>query len=348
MPTFLPRLTVAICLLAAPVLAQRVILVDDDGAQCPGAMRYIQEAVSAATPGTTILVCPGTYPGTVYIEGSQKNGLRLLAVGPAEGVVIRGDFTECDGIHLIDVDGVLIRGFTVTGFGCPDTPPTRSQFGAGADIRLTNSNFNTIEYNRLSNNWMFGIRATPGARADNNVLQYNEIFAIDQNGFGCGIMLGGGGGFHANNLIRGNKIYDTPGAGIMVNDAGRGNMVVGNDLFNNGRYGIDNRTSNGTLIFGNRVVNSPGYWSTSPAGAPGSLDARGLNVGASVGLTIRLNEITGNAGLDVVWDGSGDNTFEANSCGAANQPRLCARQVGCAAGSRCAAVEKGWPNYDMM
>src|SRR5713101_2423082 len=98
----------AVVALARPALAQRVILVDDDGAQCPGAVTTIQEAVERASAGTTILVCPGTYTGTVNIAGSEKNGIQLMAIGPAEGAVLttRSD-SDCDGFRLSDVRGVL-------------------------------------------------------------------------------------------------------------------------------------------------------------------------------------------------------------------------------------------------
>src|SRR5437763_12464273 len=90
--------------LTQPALAQRVVLVDDDGAQCPGAVATIQEAVERASIGTTILVCPGAYFGTVNISGSGKNGIQLMAVGPADGVVLttRND-SDCDGFFLSEV-----------------------------------------------------------------------------------------------------------------------------------------------------------------------------------------------------------------------------------------------------
>src|SRR2546429_7227085 len=142
--------------LATPALAQRVVLVDDDGAQCPGAVATIQEAVERASAGTTILVCPGTYFGTVNVSGSAKNGIQLMAVGPADGVVLttKND-SDCNGFSLSEVSGVLIRGFTVKDFRC--APSTPSAFGAGISIRLENADFNTIEYNRLSNTGMFGV-----------------------------------------------------------------------------------------------------------------------------------------------------------------------------------------------
>jgi parallel beta-helix repeat protein len=327
--------------LSQPALAQRVVLVDDDGAQCPGAAATIQEAVERASTGTTILVCPGTYTGTVNIAGSEKNGIQLMAVGPVEGVVLttRSD-SDCFGFALSDVKGVLIRGFTVKDFRC--APSTASAFGAGISIRLENADFNTIEYNRLSNTGMFGVRLVD---ASNNLVQSNTIYSIDGIGFGCAIMTSGAK--TAKNLFRNNTIYDTPGAGLMIRD-GTENIIIGNDIYNTGRFGVELQNEKGTRVEGNRVVSSPGYWGLSPAGTPGSLDARAVSVTTSSGLTIRLNNITGNSGLDIFWDGEGQQTFTDNSCGTANQPKLCNKQVGCAAGTRCAAQEKAWPDYLMM
>jgi parallel beta-helix repeat protein len=327
--------------LAPAALAQRVVLVDDDGAQCPGAVATIQEAVERASAGTTILVCPGTYFGTVNVSGSGKSGIQLMAVGPADGVVLttKND-SDCNGFSLSEVSGVLIRGFTVKDFRC--APSTPSAFGAGISIRLENADFNTIEYNRLSNTGMFGVRMV---NASNNLIQSNTISSIDGIGFGCAIMTSGAS--TAKNLFRNNSIFDTPGAALMIHD-GTENVIIGNDLYNNGRYGVELLNEKGTRVEGNRIVSSPGYWGLSPAGTPGSLDARAVSATTSSGLTIRLNNITGNAGLDIFWDGEGQQTFSDNSCGTANQPKLCNKQVGCAAGSRCAAQERAWPDYSMM
>src|SRR5665811_606526 len=59
----------------------QLLMVDDDGADCPGALHTIQEAVAAAPSGATILVCPGIYRGTVNIVGEAKNALKLIATG---------------------------------------------------------------------------------------------------------------------------------------------------------------------------------------------------------------------------------------------------------------------------
>lgn len=77
---------VAVCVAAATAFpaapsqaAQAVIVVDDNGTQCPSApFTTIQAAINAASPGDEIRVCAGTYNEVVTVN---KANLRL--VGPA-------------------------------------------------------------------------------------------------------------------------------------------------------------------------------------------------------------------------------------------------------------------------
>ncbi|MEV6651019.1 right-handed parallel beta-helix repeat-containing protein [Streptomyces sp. NPDC051219] len=77
---------VAVCVAAATAFpavpsqaAQTVLVVDDNGVQCPGApFTTIQAAITAASPGDEIRVCAGTYNEVVTVN---KANLRL--VGPA-------------------------------------------------------------------------------------------------------------------------------------------------------------------------------------------------------------------------------------------------------------------------
>jgi hypothetical protein len=64
------------------------LVVDDNGADCRDAdFTRIQDAVDAAAPGATILVCAGTYLEQVTIA---TNDLRLLATGKPGDVVLDG------------------------------------------------------------------------------------------------------------------------------------------------------------------------------------------------------------------------------------------------------------------
>jgi hypothetical protein len=101
-----------------------VLVVDNDGADCPNAdFTTIQAAVDAAEPGSTILVCAGTYVEWVVIE---KDELRVLAKGKPGDVVLDGEnipgsacsptstvAMQCAGFELRNAHSNVIEGFLV-------------------------------------------------------------------------------------------------------------------------------------------------------------------------------------------------------------------------------------------
>jgi parallel beta-helix repeat protein len=312
---YLVLLSLALGLAPAPAQCGQILFVDDDGAQCPGALPTIQEAVAQATRGATILVCPGTYRKTVNISGHAKDGVRLIALGGQDEVVLQGDHTEEDGIRLEDVDSVLVRGFTIRDFG--NIPTTASQFGNGCGIHLQNANYNTIEHNRVSKTDMMGITVEGSGR---NLIRYNFIFEISPGGYGNGI--GMYGAKSANNLIFQNYAYRQEAGGIYVNSAGPGNIILDNNFSNNGDRGIYHGNTEGTWIEGNRFSYNAGYRGVSPAAQGPS---RGIVLRKSNKVTVFDNTIRGNTAFDISWDKSGEITFANNSCDTADQPGLCAR-----------------------
>jgi hypothetical protein len=110
---------------AAPGQAAATVrVVDDNGAQCPGAaFTTIQSAIDAASPGDTIKVCAGTYNEVVTVN---KANLRL--VGPAAaplGTSCRNagtpnpsrqaiiQSTGGSGTVRLQENGIRFSGFTV-------------------------------------------------------------------------------------------------------------------------------------------------------------------------------------------------------------------------------------------
>lgn len=98
-------------------------VVDDDRAQCPNAQfTTIQSAVTAATPGDTVLVCPGTYPEQVVVPAG-KDGVTLRSQVPLAAVIqapptIAIDAVNSKAIVRITVSqNVTVREFTITGPG---------------------------------------------------------------------------------------------------------------------------------------------------------------------------------------------------------------------------------------
>jgi parallel beta-helix repeat protein len=172
-------------------------------------------------------VCPGTYRKTVAIKGHDKDGIRLIALGGQDEVILQGDHTEEDGIRLEEVDSAVVRGFTVRDFG--NIPATASQYGWGCGIHLQNANYNTVEQNRISKNDMMGITVEGSGR---NIFRYNFMFEIIGNGIGMW------GAKSANNFIFQNYAYRNEFGGIYMDNAGPGNIVLDNDFSNNGDRAI--------------------------------------------------------------------------------------------------------------
>jgi parallel beta-helix repeat protein len=302
--------------LAPAASAPPVLTVDDDGFDCPGALHTIQEAVDQARAGTTILVCPGTYRGTVNIIGAEKTALKLIAVGRTDEVVLQGDYTQRDGFHLENVTNVVIRGFTVRDFG--NKPTTAAQWGTGNQIYLENAAYNTIEQNHVINGDMMGIMLMDSG---NNTVQNNVAWVNSSALANCGIHVQGAKS--ANNQFLLNYTYGNNVAGIMLSNAGPGNWVVDNITTANGRDGITNTGTNGTWIEGNRTSYNRGPWGTTPYAAEVKGVGRGITIGTSTGVTVVDNRVRGNSGTDINWDGNGEIKFDLNACDTSTPGESC-------------------------
>jgi parallel beta-helix repeat protein len=296
-----------------PVWRSQILTVDDDGADCPGALRTIQEAVAAAAPGTTIMVCRGIYQGTVNLTGPAKNDLKLIATGDEGQVILQGDYTERDGFHLENVTNVTIRGFTVRDFG--NKPTTATEWGAGNLIYLENAHYNTIEHNRLINGDMMGIMLMD---AGNNTIRQNLAFTDNTSLTNCGIHVQGTKS--ANNVFRQNMTFGNNHAGIMIRGAGPGNLLADNTVVGNGRFGIDVQNTDEIWIEGNRVSYNRGFWGKTPGGTQPGLGINLVNVNKA---TVFDNRLRNNTGGDLSWDSKGENKIEANACEKSNPAGAC-------------------------
>jgi hypothetical protein len=99
-----------------PSRAASTLVVDDDGVQCPGAgFTSIQAAVTTASAGDAIQVCPGTYNEGVAVDKSltllgPNAGTSALAVRSPEAHITSGATTV-----NVTATGVTIDGFQITG-----------------------------------------------------------------------------------------------------------------------------------------------------------------------------------------------------------------------------------------
>lgn len=301
---------------------RRTLVVDDDAAECPHAgYGTIQAAVDAAGPGATILVCAGTYNERVLVSGEAKNGLRLLAHGAPDAVVVDGEnpafFAGNHAFHLLDVSGVLVEGFTV-----------RAYF---ENIRLTNATNSTIRRNRTTGAGHDGIFALNSA---DNVIEHNVSFD-NPSGNACGINVAGGGS--VRNRIRHNVVANNNwGINIQVGPAD--NIVFGNVAVNNRSHGILNRGSSGTRIENNRVEENGrgGASNLVPGGPRAGIGVQRViladgSVLLSNDVTVARNRVFNQFDeiVDLFWDGQGaGNAFVKNHCVTSDPDGLCAQSPG--------------------
>jgi parallel beta-helix repeat protein len=307
------KLTIALALLAlsASAFGAQTLTVDDDGRECPGALSQIQAAVDQAGAGDTILVCSGVYLGSVVIRGHEKDGLQLVA-RDGDVVVIQGNHTEANGVALIDVDGVLVRGLTIRDFGTA-TSSSPDQDGVGEGILLLRANDSTIESNEIFGNDMTGILVV---QSNSNTIHENRIYDNEPDGTGRGIQIQE---LSARNVLMRNRVVGHPLAGILLREAGVANEVLDNDLDGNGRYGLANLSTSGTRVESNRASNERGLWSF-----PGADQlSYGIYLGDSSDVDVRNLTAFAN-GMDVCAMGSGGrNTFRHLECGRSCVPDVC-------------------------
>jgi len=83
-------------------------------------------------------------------------------------------------------------------------------------------------------------------------------------------------------------------------------------VLSNGRYGIQAEATSDLWIEGNRVGYGRGFWGAAMPG--GQVPAVGIHLSALTKATVFDNRARGNSGVDLSWDGSGENRIETNAC----------------------------------
>jgi parallel beta-helix repeat protein len=274
--------------------AGQVLVVDDDGADCPNAdFASIQAAVTAAAPGTRIMICEGTYTEEVVIAGPAKAGLQLIGRGRGEDVVLDGLLgtaapTGYNGIELSNVTDVVLRNFTVT------------RFHENIYL-LPGANENTVTHMIAR-----GPSAHDGIRLDNahrNLIEHNEFFrnGVPPRGCGVDLLLGS-----SDNRIVHNTIYEQDRAGVRLLGAGTGNVVAHNRSTLNGN-GVFLQNTSGSLIEHNFLEQN------FAQGDQRGVGIRMLATTAATGNTVRFNHVGANQSDGIALENADDNVISNNS-----------------------------------
>ena len=294
---------------ALPAAAgSRVLVVDDDGVQCPRASYTdIQPAVDASRIGDTIRVCGGTYRGPVEVD----KGVNLVAQLPAvSGTDCAGGGDVPDGSATIvgpvtlSGSGAALEGLVVTGAATGITTGEDSagyrlrrnviqaNGDFGIDLRSAGGQATVVEANCVRDN---GVNGTGGAQAG-IVADFGDLVdaTIRRNTFTGNVEAISVSGLHryqnvsiAQNVLRGEGIVV---AGVTGSEIRRNDI----DSTGSGRPGIAfGGGSVGLTVSGNTVVGGfPGMQFCSSC-------TNDKHWEPNVGLVITGNTIRASAGTGI-------------------------------------------------
>jgi nitrous oxidase accessory protein NosD len=289
------------------------LVVDDAGGDCPNAdFATIQAAVTAAEPGTTILVCAGTYKEQVTIT---KSHLRLLAKGQPGDVVLDGLglAARLAGFFLNTAHDNLIEGFLLRNYH-------------EASILLVSSNRNRIRKNVTTAADHDGIQVTGSliggvlVGSNDNVIEHNVV-RDNLAANACGVNVAAGS---QRNVVRHNLATNNEWGIQIIGGTTLNNEIFRNETLRNRGNGIRNvNSASGTIIEDNRAFDN-GF---APSAITGTTNA-GIRIGSGTGIVVRRNHAFDNLLFDLRNDAGAGATFENNHCRTSVPPGLCEHTEG--------------------
>lgn len=240
----------------------------------------IQTAVSAASPGDTILVRPGVYNESVAIPVG-KDRLRIVGAGAGKTIVDGTGLGAVDGFRIDESNFVTITGFTVRNFGSDgifvDTSDNvirnNEATQNGEDGIRIDGNRNLVLNNKATQNGSDGIEVVVGTR--------NYVIGnVTNRNTGSGIYCAGG---TDRTAILDNEACENGAEGIGVRSDI--SWIVGNRTADNGTDGIDVDVADDVFVYGN----------TSKDNALDGLEVTGVGI-----LAVKNNLIkNGGSGIDI-------------------------------------------------
>lgn len=229
----------------------------------------IQDAIEAAPLKGTVVVCKGTYPGTINLDRrvivAGKPGATIDATGDAYGIGVSASHAAVVGLTVknANLDGAIDDGIVTVGFDSTGTPTGPADHVKIVGNTVTGNHGSGIDLNSTSYSVAFGNKANGngvginvaddlGVVASHNWISHN---VADKNFGGCGIALAdhSGAGVIAN-LVDHNTANDnglsTPtapdasaGSGVILaspvpNGIVKGNLITNNTFAGNGHAGV--------------------------------------------------------------------------------------------------------------
>lgn len=217
----------------------------------------ISAAVAAASPGSTILVCPGTYQETVTVN---KPGLTLRSQQPLQAT-IKAPHAPITAIVRITSSNVSLNGFTITNSG-QTSSPNSIQYG----VYVSNGGSADIEHNDISDisdapisGDQNGVAVEVGHAADNTTgsatIADNTIEDYQKNGVTVD-GVNSWGDIEQNTIMGVGPTSVTAQNGIQISSGASG--VIKNNTVSNNVYSPGTVTSTGILLCGAAFTDTEG------------------------------------------------------------------------------------------
>ena len=238
---------ILLVLLLAGSAGAATLTVDDSG----GAMyTRIQDAISNARAGDTILVYSGTYyenvnvNKTLILRGVDNGGGKPVVDANRKGsaITVASKGSTLEGFTAMNSSGWWTAGILVRYLN-NNIIRNNTAFNNNIGIYLSSSSFNILSGNNASNNYATGIFVSSSNNTLSGNTASNNIYGISLN-------------YAYNNTISSNDVDSNSYRGIYLL-ASRGNILYRNDLVNNTNYSAyddgNNQWDSGTV--GNHYSN---------------------------------------------------------------------------------------------
>lgn len=309
----------------------------------------IQQGIDASGPGDTVKVCPGTYVEQDVIGGHTHDGLKLESVVPQQAVIqwpaINTPPTNHQLVDVTNANGVVIRGFTMTGpfnsLGCQvdrfegvlfdnaftgevdhshitlirDSNPALWGCQQGDAVAIGHRNFGTpgsatVDHNLIDKYQKNGVQAVnsgTSARIEHNTIIASTDAALQTIIASNGVVVF----MQASATIDHNSVSEnqyTPGhfsTGIILDEAPSGSSEIDHNSVFNNDYGIEADSETNLDISHNDVMNN-----TNDA----LLLCGDVTFGctALTDLVVRANDIENNGGSGIFLNGANENLLKSN------------------------------------
>lgn len=278
--------------------------------------RTIQKAADIVTPGTTVLVAPGTYPERIHVtrSGTSSGRISFVAARRWESKIhpVGDGPTSTSGTNWRTWAIIFVDGSYVDFNGFDIAPAAGGYRQIGVSIQGDHSRLLYSRVHDINTRASGGTGSCTGSEGTDVVFEGNIVFNCGHSTLDHGIYIASGTAKVINNVVG-----NTRGFGIHLWHSPHDVLIFNNTTFNNDEAGITvGNGEHGTVATGCIVANN-----ISPDGITEAGDVRGniyVNNLTPNGVRLKNGTETGRLSGDAKFvnyrdDGTGDYRPQAGS-----------------------------------